>query len=96
MTPVLQNAALVPLFLCTILLAACTTPSPAPPPSPSGSRPATASPPARYNLAGYSDAFKQGYADACASPRRRSEQRFKTDTDYQMGWNDGLSLCRTR
>ncbi|MGZ8202510.1 MAG: hypothetical protein ACXW2I_07095 [Burkholderiales bacterium] len=43
-------------------------------------------------MSGYSAAFKQGYADACAS--RRNDQRFKIDADYQMGWTDGKSLCR--
>lgn len=50
----------------------------------------------RYNLTGYSAAFKQGYADACASPRRRNADRFKSDTDYSMGWQDGSSVCRKR
>ena len=58
----------------------------------SGSQPAA--PAARYNLGGYSAGFKEGYADACASPRRQSAQRYKSDTDYQMGWNDGSSLCK--
>jgi len=48
----------------------------------------------RYNLAGYSQQFKDGYADACAS--RRDETRFKSDADYQMGWTDGQSLCGGR
>ena len=46
----------------------------------------------RYNLVGYSAAFKEGYADACG--KRRNAQRMKDDTDYQMGWNDGTSMCR--
>lgn len=46
----------------------------------------------RYNLVGYSAAFKEGYGDACA--RRRNSQRLKDDTDYQMGWNDGTTMCR--
>ena len=68
-------------------------PSPAPK-SPASST--TKSPARSYNLTGYSAAFKQGYADACATPRRRDAERLKSDTDYQMGWNDGQSLCRTR
>ena len=59
----------------------------------SGDRPAPAPP---YNLAGYSVAFKEGYGDACAKPRRRNEQRYKADTDYGMGWNDGQSVCKGR
>jgi hypothetical protein len=64
------------------------------PTSPSTS---TSSPPApRYNLAGYSAAFKAGYADACSNPRRRNAERFKSDNDYSMGWQDGSSACRGR
>jgi hypothetical protein len=57
--------------------------------------PTRASPPApRYNLTGYSAAFKEGFADACA--RHQDEQRYETDMDYQMGWSDGRSLCNRR
>ena len=70
-----------------VLAAGCATEGP------SSTAPSRAAPPAaRYNLAGYSEGFKQGYADACAS--RRNAGRYKTDTDYQMGWNDGQSLCK--
>jgi hypothetical protein len=80
-----------PLFILAVLLiAGCatqpTSTTPAPKPAAAGG--------ARYNLAGYSEGFKQGYADACGSPRRRSEERYKSDTDYRMGWNDGQSLCK--
>jgi hypothetical protein len=85
-----ERAALAPLFLLYVLLiAGCAADG-----TSSGSRPAA--PASNYNLAGYSAAFKEGYADACASPRRRSAQRYKSDTDYQMGWNDGSSMCRGR
>jgi hypothetical protein len=58
------------------------------------------SPPAqkpRFNLAGYSPAFRQGHADGCSSAegaQRRDERRFREDADYMMGWNDGRSACR--
>lgn len=55
---------------------------------------ATSPPAPKYNLSGYSTAFKQGYMDACTSPRRRDLERFKSDSDYSMGWGDGESLCR--
>lgn len=51
----------------------------------------------RVNLSGYSAAFKQGYSDGCdsaGSRQRRDEKRFKTETDYMMGWNDGFSVCQ--
>ena len=68
------------------------------PPASSGSGPgaATKSSAPRYNLTGYSAAFKQGYGDACATPRRRNAERLKADGDYSMGWQDGSSACRSR
>jgi hypothetical protein len=57
-------------------------------------------PPARnINQSGYSAAFRQGYADGCDSARaarRRDEQRYETDADYMMGWNDGRGACLKR
>ena len=54
----------------------------------------------RVNLSGYSQSFKQGYSDGCESAgsrgQRRDENRFKTEADYMMGWNDGFSVCRRR
>jgi hypothetical protein len=73
--------------LYALLIVGCATDS-------AGTAARTAAPAQRYNLGGYSAGFKEGYADACASPRRRSDQRFKSDTDYQMGWNDGTTMCR--
>jgi len=83
------------LWLASMLVVAgCATQTPpgTTPAVRSAAPPAPAAPAARYNLAGYSEAFKQGYGDACAS--RRNAERYKADTDYQMGWNDGNSLCR--
>lgn len=52
----------------------------------------------RVNLSGYSEPFKQGYAEGCESAgnrgQRRNEARYKTEVDYMMGWNDGFSACR--
>jgi hypothetical protein len=48
------------------------------------------------NLSGYSAAFKQGYTDGCASVRgsmRRDDTRYRSDSDYMMGWSDGNSSC---
>ena len=53
----------------------------------------------RVNQSGYSAAFKQGYGDGCESVqagRRRDERRYRNDTDYMMGWNDGYSACGRR
>jgi len=50
------------------------------------------------NQSGYSETFRQGYADGCdsagARSQRRDESRYKTEADYMMGWNDGYSACR--
>jgi hypothetical protein len=78
-----------------LILSGCATDPPAATPTPGTSSPSRPAAP-RYNLTGYSKQFKEGYSDACATPRRRSEQRFKNDTDYQMGWQDGSSVCRGR
>jgi hypothetical protein len=89
----LALAALLALSGCEIFRGGSAPSSPPPPKSSTSS----AKPPTqRYNLTGYSAAFKQGYADACATPRKRDAERLKSDIDYQMGWSDGQSLCRTR
>ena len=54
----------------------------------------------QVNLGGYSPEFKQGYADGCGSAgggrQRRNEDRYRTEADYMMGWNDGFSICHRR
>jgi len=79
------------LVASALLLSACgAVPTSSTPTPPVEAKPAAP----RYNLAGYSASFKQGYADACATPRRRNAERFKAETDYSMGWQDGQSACR--
>jgi hypothetical protein len=62
-------------------------------------QPAKPAPPP-VNLSGYNAAFKAGYTDGCSSAggssQRRDDSRYKTDTDYMMGWNDGFSVCGKR
>jgi hypothetical protein len=52
------------------------------------------------NLSGFSPAFRQGYADGCesagSSGTRRNERRYKTESEYMQGWNDGYSVCGGR
>jgi len=52
---------------------------------------------APVNLGGFSPAFKQGYTDGCESAgalsQRRDEARYKSESDYMQGWNDGYSVC---
>jgi hypothetical protein len=86
----MKRAARVPLLLLLVVSAgACTTPGSSikqiQHEAPAG---------ARYNLSGFSESFKQGYSDACASPSRRNDGKYKADTDYQLGWNDGRALCK--
>ena len=69
--------------------------------SPAGTteNPVPSKPSDRVNLSGYSQAFRTGYADGCDSAgaaRRRDESRYKSDSDYSMGWNDGYSTCQRR
>lgn len=83
-------------LLLVVLLAGCGAVAPAPAPEAAPER----KPEERFNLSGYSASFKQGYSDGCESAgsrgQRRDEGRFKTETDYMMGWNDGFSICQRR
>src|SRR5476649_873451 len=54
-----------------------------------------------YNLTGYPPAVREGYIDGCESAKRteyarKDAQRFTTDPQYSMGWNDGFSICGKR
>ena len=54
---------------------------------------------ANVNLNGYPPAFKDGYADGCASAgagRVRNDARFKSDSQYAQGWRDGFDICGPR
>lgn len=65
--------------------------------TPGTSAPRQAQP--QVNLSGYSAAFREGYNDGCESARatlRRNEQRYLSESDYKMGWNDGHSICQRR
>jgi len=51
-----------------------------------------------YNLTGYPPAVRDGYIDGCESAKksewgRKDAGRFASDAQYQMGWNDGFSIC---
>ena len=95
MSCIRKTAASAAVLLC---LAGCETisgmssSSPQKPATATTTQPAAPAP--RINLTGYSAAFKQGYADACA--KRRNAERFKAEVDYSMGWQDGSSACRSR
>ncbi len=56
-------------------------------------------PQSKINLSGYPPAFRDGFADGCASvdaARRRDDARFKSDANYATGWRDGYSICKPR
>jgi hypothetical protein len=87
------------IALLVALLAGCSTVAPESRPTDSTGSPAPSKPSDRVNLSGYSPTFKEGYADGCDSAgasRRRDERRYKSETDYMMGWNDGNSACLRR
>jgi hypothetical protein len=93
----LNRAASAALLLCAaVLIAGCETVGGGKAGAGPGATAPSKAPAPRYNLAGYPAGFKEGYADACATPRRRSAERFKSDNDYSMGWQDGSGVCRTR
>jgi hypothetical protein len=90
-------------MMALLLAAACAAPRLAPPPD----RPETpaaaqqrrdhASRPT-YNLSGYPPAVRDGYIDGCETAKRssyarRDAKRMAADAQYEMGWNDGYSIC---
>jgi hypothetical protein len=77
---------LIQVMLALAVVAGCAS-QPAPAPQP------------KVNLSGYPPAFRDGYADGCASvnsARKRDEARFKSDANYATGWRDGYSICKPR
>jgi hypothetical protein len=95
----------LPLTLL-LLAAACGVAPIAPPPNrpeaPAAAqqRREQASRPA-YNLTGYPPAVREGYIDGCESAKktryaRRDAKRMDSDPQYEMGWNDGFSICGRR
>ena len=72
---------------------------PEPPPKPQAPPTTSPNPPASINLQGFPLAYRQGYADGCASigaVERKDASRFKSDGQYRTGWQDGLALCKKR
>jgi hypothetical protein len=99
-------------LLAVGVIGGCAAPGPAPG-APSGgpetaprapaSKPGMPSnqepPPPAVNLSGFPLAYRQGYADGCASAgggERKDAGRFSTDGNYRTGWQDGLALCRKK
>jgi hypothetical protein len=69
-------------LLPVLLAAGCASPKPVSAP---------------VNLSGFPPAFRDGYADGCASAKGRLHQdpkRFEADRQYAAGWRDGMDVCR--
>lgn len=54
-----------------------------------------------YNLTGYPLGTKEGYIDGCETAKRTSWafkdlNRYESDGQYRMGWNDGFDLCKDK
>jgi hypothetical protein len=95
-----RHALSLPILM---LAAACAAPRLAPPPykpeSPKAAneRRQQAARPA-YNLSGYPPAVRDGYIDGCESAKktpfaRKDARRMASEAQYEMGWNDGFSIC---
>lgn len=70
---------------------------PAPVQRPAGPLPPSTRP--TYNLSGYPPATKEGYIDGCETAKKtrygyKDEQRYRSDSQYRMGWDDGFAICR--
>ena len=93
-------------MLLILLASGCATVSPVGPPpatpygTPTPAQPqGNPQPPANINLQGSPLEYRQGYADGCASvsgTERKDDTRFKSDSQYRGGWQDGNALCRKR
>lgn len=91
--------------LLVLLASGCATSPVGPPPATPYGTPTPAqpqgntNPPANVNLQGFPLEYRQGYADGCASvsgQERKDSSRFKNDTQYRSGWQEGNALCKRR
>lgn len=105
----MSRTALVALALLPAFLAGCAATAPSTPSTPSTLPPAPVGEPApqarpaqraKLNLSGFPAPYQDGYTAGCDSKRdgskRREEGRYKADTNYKMGWDDGFSICGSR
>jgi len=90
-----------PVLLALLIPACAALVPPAPPPEETPAQATerrSAAPRPTYNLGGYLPAFRDGYIDGCETAKgstygRKDSKRFAADSQYQMGWNDGFSIC---
>ena len=100
--PASRRGVVAPAVIVALLLSACASAPPQAPSPPPKAQPLPRNaepPPAPVNLSGFPLAYRQGYADGCASAKgaeRKDAARFGSDTNYNMGWQDGIALCRKR
>jgi hypothetical protein len=75
-------------YLLPMLLAACALEAPTPAQTPN------------VNLSGFPKPFQDGYRDGCVSARsftnKKDHERFKSDGQYAVGWQDGYSACKNK
>lgn len=69
------------------------------PERPAGPLPESARP--AYNLSGFPPATREGYIDGCETAKKtkwgyKDMKRYETDAQYQMGWQDGFSICSVK
>jgi hypothetical protein len=88
---------------CATPLATRTEPAATPQPSPrapaQGTQGDAEPPPPAVNLSGFPLAYRQGYADGCASAagtERQDRARYAADGNYRTGWQDGRAICRKK
>ena len=100
----MSSKGLISAAAALAILAGCATqtPSTTSPPPPVG-EPAPQQRPAKraaLNLSGFPAPYQDGYTAGCDSRRdggrRREEGRYKSDTNYKMGWDDGFAICASR
>jgi hypothetical protein len=85
--------------LAFVALAGCTTAPPGPSVPPAKASPNVTPPPAPVNLQGFPPAYRLGFGDGCSTARgtdRKDAERFGSDGNYRVGWQDGLAQCKRR
>jgi len=89
------------LIFVVSVLASCAIFEPAQRPPENIERPLGPLPPSTrptYNLSGYPPATKEGYIDGCETAKKseygfKDTDRYESDGQYRMGWDDGFDLC---
>ncbi len=92
------------VILIVLVLSGCATLEPTPTPPENIERPAGPLPPSTrptYNLSGFPPATKEGYIDGCETAKKseygfKDLERYESDGQYRMGWDDGFDLCRAK